>query len=109
MPGGRAQSPLVIGLTGPLGSGVSTTSQVLARKGFHRVSISDAIRKEYRRRNSLPDSQAMPRAPDIRNALQDLGNELRLSESPSYWAEKTLEDVPEDQDLGPGSKSAFPG
>lgn len=99
MPGGRAESPLVIGLTGPLGSGVSTTSQVLGKKGFHRVSLSDAIREEYRRRNDLPDDQAMPRTPEIRNALQDLGNEMRLSESPSYWAERALAAVPGDRNL----------
>ncbi len=99
MPGGRVQTPMVIGLTGPLGSGVSTTSNVLAKNGFHRVSISDAIRKEYRHRHSLPDGQAMPKTPEIRNVLQDLGNEMRLSETPSYWAEKALEEAPKDQDL----------
>ena len=90
MPSEQSEPPLVIGLTGPLGSGVTTTSKVLAKKGFHRVSLSEAIREEYRRRQNIPSGQPIPLAPEIRVALQDLGNEMRGSNSPSYWAEKAM-------------------
>jgi deoxycytidylate deaminase len=99
MPGGRVEMPLVIGLTGPLGSGVSTTSNVLAERGFHRISIADAIRTEYRRKQGLPDDAPLARTPEIRNALQDLGNEMRLSESVGYWAQKAVEGTPQGTDL----------
>ena len=80
---------LVIGLTGPLGSGVSTTSEVLQSKGFLRISVSDQIRAEYRTRNGVAEAQPLPKSPEIRNALQDLGNELR-AEKPEYWIEKAV-------------------
>jgi dephospho-CoA kinase len=39
---------LVIALTGPIGSGVTTVSNILAKNGFHRVSMSSLIREELK-------------------------------------------------------------
>lgn len=93
MNGQNLESRLVIGLTGPLGSGVSTTSRVLASKGFHRVSVSDAIKVEYKKKNSVDPDAPLPRTSEIRNQLQDLGNQGRQTH-PGYWLEKALERVP---------------
>ena len=44
----------VIGLTGPVGAGVSTVSDALKDHGFFQASISTPIKKELRKKVSLP-------------------------------------------------------
>ena len=39
---------ITIGLTGPIGSGVTTASKVFESLGFTRVSVAEAIQKELR-------------------------------------------------------------
>ena len=99
MPGGKGEQPLVIGLTGPLGSGVTTTSKVLEKKDFHRISMSEVIRDEYRRRRQLSPGEPIPRSPDLRKELQDLGNEMRSSQGLSHWIEKAVEPIAPDQPI----------
>jgi deoxycytidylate deaminase len=90
----------VIGLTGPLGAGVSTLSHALASNGFHRLSLSDPIKAALKERDKLPADTLFDakHLPDFRKRLQDLGNEKR-SESRAYWVDKALTGCPTDKDL----------
>ncbi|MFV1958764.1 MAG: hypothetical protein ACC662_05055 [Planctomycetota bacterium] len=70
----------VIGLTGKNCAGKDSVAHVLeARAGFERHSLSDVLRDELRRRGQ----------PVTREALIDLGRELRLAEGPAVLAERT--------------------
>ncbi|HVZ66785.1 MAG TPA: AAA family ATPase [Patescibacteria group bacterium] len=58
----------IIGITGPLGSGKTTASEILQSLGYVQYTFSDIIKDEARKRN-LPT--------DVRKILQDIGDELR--------------------------------
>ncbi|WP_373651779.1 MULTISPECIES: deaminase [unclassified Schlesneria] len=73
---------LVIGITGPIGSGVSTVADAFEAHGFKKFRISDVIRQEKARR--LAEGTY-----DKRHMLQDIGNEFR-AQDPSYWVKQTL-------------------
>ena len=73
---------LVIGVTGPIGSGVSTIADAFAANGFKKLRISDVIRQEETRRQALGSINK-------RQMLQDIGNEFR-AQDPSYWVTQTL-------------------
>jgi dephospho-CoA kinase len=95
-----SRSPLVIGLTGPLGSGVTTVSLALKEKGFQRISLSDAIKDELRKKEGiegqLPFGEKSCR--DFRKKLQDLGNAGR-ARVPHQWAESALSGYDGKQEL----------
>jgi dephospho-CoA kinase len=59
---------MIIGLTGPMGSGKSTASEILQERGFTRFSFSDEVKKEALNRG-IPISE--------RALLQDIGDDLR--------------------------------
>ena len=107
---------IVIGITGPIGSGVSTTAKAFAKNGFKLLKVSDAIREEQQARKvtgnstgiissdsgSAKSKKRIPKADgqskgkldfdkgqNDRRAMQDLGNELRESE-PAYWIDRIL-------------------
>jgi deoxycytidylate deaminase len=71
---------LVIGLTGPFGSGVSTTAKALGQNGFRLVKLSDPIKKELARRKGLAEGQKVDETTvlNCRKTLQDIGNEGRM-------------------------------
>lgn len=69
---------IVLGLTGSFGSGCTTLATGLIQSGYRRIALSKAIRDEW--------SRLHPEAP-TRKDLQDLGDSLRESKSPSYLAE----------------------
>lgn len=71
---------IVIGITGPIGSGVSTTAKTLEGKGFTLLKISEAIKAEARSRNIQSPT---------RKDMQDIGNELRKSDY-FVWIKRTL-------------------
>lgn len=85
---------LVIGLTGPLGSGVTTLSQALAANDFERVSMSEPIKKELRKRENLREDSTVNEkiVKDCRKKLQDIGNEYRKND-PGYWAKKAIKEI----------------
>ncbi len=58
---------IVVGIVGPIGSGKSTTSAFLVKKGFVHLRFSEEIEKEIKKRN-LEFS---------RKNYQDIGNEWR--------------------------------
>lgn len=78
-------SKFAIGLTGPIGSGVSTVSAALQKAGFQAQKVSDLIRKEI-----SPDGVLRLEVP--RSELQDFGNKKR-AEDPAFWAKKALEEI----------------
>lgn len=84
----KPKRQIVIGLTGPIGSGVSTAAEALAEHHkFHRVRLSDVIRAE---RKAGAGQQTRAAGPE-RVPLQDLGNERRRTEGRDYWVRKALE------------------
>jgi len=81
-------SNLVIGLTGPVGSGCSSMADVLHNRSFKSYRLSDEIRNEMKAEGCLPRK----RSKDYRKRLQDHGNQRR-GVSLSYWVDKVLERV----------------
>lgn len=97
--GDRDGSRLVIGVTGPLGSGVSTTAKTLATHGgFHSISLAHAIKQEFKKREALHELTPLTSVAQHRKKLQDIGNEMR-QKSPSYWVDAALNSIPSTGDL----------
>jgi len=91
---------LVLAMTGPVGSGVTTVSHLLAKEGFHRISLATPIKAEFRKREGgegelLFNQKAIP---NWRQKLQDIGDEMRRTRL-DYWVEKALVGAPKDKDL----------
>lgn len=97
MANSKRASRLVIGLTGPLGSGVSATAEALGKNGFQVVKLSGPIRDELRKSERLgPDSPINEKTVrDFRKKLQDIGNEGRRQSS-SFWLDKIQIDTVSD-------------
>jgi deoxycytidylate deaminase len=93
------EHPFVVGLTGPFGSGCTTSSAILAeRHGFTVVRLSDVVRKEWEKRN--------PGQRPLRTDLQSLGDEMRQdSLNPAVLAERAIEGI----EHIPGQKLAIDG
>lgn len=95
MAAGDRTDRLVIGLTGPLGSGVSTISHALKAHDFQRVSMSDPIKQELCKKEDLKEEETLwdeKHLPDFRKKLQDIGNERR-AEDAAYWAKQAIESI----------------
>jgi len=71
---------IVIGLTGKNCAGKDATADLLESMAFERHSLSDALRAELRMRG----------APITREALIELGVELREAEGPAVLAERMM-------------------
>ncbi len=94
---GICRSNLVIGLTGPFGSGCSTMCEVLENNfGFASFKISDDIREEVKgeRRSIRKGSRGW------RKILQEHGDKRR-NEDIAYWVKKALGKV-DAGDIGEG-------
>lgn len=71
---------IIIGLTGPFGSGCSyVAKEILVNAGYEYISLSDILRKE------IENGQC------VRSELQDKGNEIREQNGPSFLADKAVE------------------
>ena len=80
---------LVIGLTGPFGSGCSEMCKVLKDEfGFQAFKISDDIREEVRKIGSLIGKGK----PGWRKVLQGHGNKQRESDR-AYWVKKIISKI----------------
>ena len=84
------RSNLVIGLTGPFGSGCSEMRAVLAQKefGFRAFKISDDIRRELQDEGNLVEKGNL----GWRKILQERGNGRRKKDR-AYWVKKVLERI----------------
>lgn len=87
-------SNLVIGLTGPVGSGCSSMAAVLQSLNFRFYRLSEEIRDEMKAKGCLPRR----RNRDYRKRLQDYGNQRRGGDL-AYWVNKLLERV-QREDVG---------
>lgn len=72
----------------------------MGENGFHRISLSEPIKKEYSRRHdgSEPWKDAVPETRDWRQSLQDIGDEKRL-ERLDYWVARAVKDAPDGKNL----------
>jgi deoxycytidylate deaminase/dephospho-CoA kinase len=92
--GRRGRSNLVIGLTGPFGSGCSAMLNVLEQEEFDFVpfKISDDIRDELQKNNQLIKKGK----PGWRRVLQEHGNKQRKGDR-AYWINKVIKRIDEKQ------------
>jgi len=77
------RSNLVIGLTGPFGSGCGEMRKILEKLKFCSFKISEDIRKELREKKGLIEKGEL----GWRKVLQDHGNKRR-KKNRAYWIEK---------------------
>ncbi len=86
---GQRPQNLVIGLTGPVGSGCTEMAATLEKEeGFERYKMSDAIREELEAKGETIEKGTH----DWRKKLQDHGN-MRRQENLCYWMERLHEKV----------------
>ena len=78
---------MIIGLTGSLASGKDAVVDILKRKGFICLSLSDEVREEAKARGIEL----------TRENLQILGNEMRKNEGNEILAQKVLRKVSDPQ------------
>ncbi len=71
---------MIIGITGSYGAGKDTAAELLQKMNFTHVSFSDFLREELKRRNKKIS----------RDALINLGNELRLKQGADILAKSAL-------------------
>lgn len=78
---------MVVGLTGPFGSGCSTVAQILEEHGYYVFKMSDILHKEA-------ESQRLPVGPksaERRRLLQMVGTQLRGTKGAGVLAKMALE------------------
>jgi hypothetical protein len=92
--------PLVIGVTGPIGSGVSTVSLVLEDMGFVRRKVSETIRAHIAAAETPNGTNDT-----VSKSLQDIGNEMSRTKGSHYWIEQTLKGIPEGSDIPLAARS----
>lgn len=73
---------LIIGITGPFGSGKSTAADYLESKGFHKITLSFFLEEEAKKRGFKKIT---------RKILQDIGNELREKSGKGILIKKTFQ------------------
>ena len=71
---------MILGLTGKFAAGKGTVADVLVARGFRYHSLSDILREELAARG----------IPEGREALMNLGNELRREGGPGVLAQRLL-------------------
>jgi len=71
---------MIIGIVGPIASGKDVVAEMLEKKGFVKLNLSDEVREEAKARGIAIG----------RKNLQDLGDEMRKKFGEGYWAEMLL-------------------
>lgn len=80
---------LIIGFTGPIGSGCSEATKFLSNEHkFSRYSLSDFVRAEAIARGFKDPT---------REQLQNIGNELRQKHGGNYFASRAIKKIEEEQ------------
>ena len=74
---------MIVGVTGPIASGKSVLAEMLVDRGFIRLTLSEEVRDEARKRNLAIE----------RTNLQNLGNEMRQKFGTGYWAERLISKI----------------
>jgi deoxycytidylate deaminase len=82
---------IAIGLTGPFGSGSTTTAEILeGRMGYSRFRLSDLLAERWQKEH--------PAEPNKRMDLQSLGNKVRIeSKNPGALADQAIKKLETDQ------------
>src|SRR5438445_13798990 len=82
---------IAIGLTGPFGSGSTTTAEILeGRMGYNRFRLSDLLAERWQKEH--------PAEPNKRMDLQSLGNKVRIeSKNPGALADQAIKKLEADQ------------
>lgn len=79
---------IIIGMTGPFGSGCSyIAKEILMKKGYKYISLSAILKKEY----------GEDKTP-ARTELQDFGNKLRKEQGADILAKKAYEEIVKSKD-----------
>lgn len=87
MSGTGSANPHIIGLTGSFGSGCTYVArEILDNLGYRVLSLSDALREEYRRTKGETEGIS-------RRALQQFGDELRRKHGGQYLAARVCEQI----------------
>lgn len=73
---------IIIGLTGPFGSGCTYVAKLIEEFGYNYASLSDILRLDYREHGKENEH--------IRNNLQEFGNEMRQENGNDYFAKKVF-------------------
>lgn len=95
----RLSSELVFALVGPLGSGVSTTGELIREKltGPYKYECPPILRpSDVIKEKAAPLGKEAPanrNSASYVNKMQDLGNELRREYGNNYLVEKTIEKI----------------
>ena len=74
---------MIIGITGPMGSGKSTVMEPLKKIGYQIITLSDMIREECDRRG----------VPQERENMMDIGQSLRQEFGAGILAERALQKI----------------
>src|SRR5688572_27841760 len=100
MSGGEERNRLIVGVTGPVGSGVSAVGTALSNNGFHLLKISTPIKAELRKRDGLSalDPVSQKTVANCRHRLQDIGNEFR-QHSVTHWIDAVIKQIPATKDV----------
>ncbi len=104
---GSEEERFIVGLTGSVGSGCTTLSNVLVECGFRRVSISDLIKQKFQDiHGKEPTKDAY--GPNWRYELQTIGNRGRKGEfndaacsggdDKAYWIKQAVSQVSKEAD-----------
>jgi dephospho-CoA kinase len=78
------QYPLLIGLTGPFGSGATSVARLLKKKGFQHIEPHEIIKREMKL-----EPESVPKD-DRRKLYQDAGNKLRKKKGLGYLVTAAL-------------------
>lgn len=102
---------MIIGLSGPIGSGKDAAALILGKRGFIRRAFADALKTEVdiaincdmRLPDDCPvtilelgrarDPWAKPTQPRMRALLQWWGTEYRRGADPDYWVNRLLKET----------------
>jgi len=77
------ETPIIIGLTGPMASGKSTVVDALKKRGFKHITLSTIVREECRRKG----------LEEIRDNLMATGQALREEFGAGVLGKKALEKI----------------
>lgn len=88
MPPRSPDNPHIIGLTGSFGSGCTYVArQVLEKRGYKYISLSDVLKRAYRKAGKGNPTTAQ------RRAFQDFGDTTRTARGGGFFAKKALHTI----------------
>ena len=74
---------MIIGLTGPMGSGKTTVVEALEKKGFSHITLSDILREEAKKQGK----------PEERTVLMEIGQRFREEHVAGVLGKKVREKI----------------